>query len=261
MNPLNPDDCTVDASRMDGPPLALCRTDTVEASATYISALGLIAHEMRSPGSIVSGYLRLLQQDSDGLSARQRKMVDDAGRACGRMLALLQEIGELASLERMTPVPAPMGVQVFDLCDEALKNMSVEGESGPAPRFMCPERDRSATVNGNAAWLKRAFGALMAATAREHLAEALECHGFVVDANESQQAVIAFGPRDLSFKPEDLMARRDEFDRWRGGTGLSLPIACRIIEAHGGIVWSPAGTQSRTSVWTLPIANALGPRS
>jgi signal transduction histidine kinase len=216
---------------------------------------------MRSPGSIVSGYLRLLQQDSDGLSARQRKMVDEAGRACGRMLALLQEIGELASLESMAPVPAPMGVQIFDLCDEALKSVSVEAENGPAPAFTCHERDRQATVDGNAAWLKRAFGALMAATAREHRAEPLECHAFVVDTNDCQQAVVAFGPRDLSFKQEDLMARRETFDRWRGGTGLSLPIACRIIEAHGGSVWSPAGAQSRASVWTLPIATALGPRS
>lgn len=220
--------------------------------------LGLVAHELRSPASIVSGYLRLLQQDCDGLSSRQRRMVDQAGSACGRMLGLLQEMGELAALEGTEPLPAPMGVQVFDVCDEALK--SVQTEDGPAPVFICHESDRPTVVDGNAAWLKRAFSALMSATAREHRMNPLQCHGFVVGGAESQHAVMAFGPRGLSDDRTDLIAHREAFDRWRGGTGLSVPIACRMIEAHGGSVWSPGGPRSRASVWMLPVATSLCPR-
>lgn len=226
--------------------------------ATYVSTLGLVAHELRSPASIVSGYLRLLQQESDGLSPRQRKMVDEAGRACGRMLGLLQEMGELASLEGTDPVPSPRGVQVFAVCDEALK--SVQTEDGAVPVFICHESDRATLVDGDAAWLKRAFSALMVATVREHRTDPLECHGFVVGGGESPHAVMAFGPRGFSDDREDLMAHRETYDRWRGGTGLSLPIACRMIEAHGGGVWSPEGPGSRASVWTLPVATSLYPR-
>jgi hypothetical protein len=74
---------------------------------------------MRSPTSIVSGYLRLLQQDSDGLSA--------------------QEIGELASLEGTVLVPSSTAVQVFDLCGDALKSLSAEAENGTTPVFRCHE--------------------------------------------------------------------------------------------------------------------------
>jgi signal transduction histidine kinase len=213
---------------------------------------------MRSPASIVSGYLRLLQQDSDGLSARQRRMVDEAGRACGRMLTLLQEIGELTSIEGTVLVPSTTAVQVFDLCRDALKSLSSEAENGTTPVFTCHEPGRSATVDGNAAWLKRAFVALMAAIAREHRAEALECHGFIGDG-DCPRAVIAFGPCGI-FNRDSLLAHRATFDRWRGGTGLSVPIACRIVEVHGGTVWSPPGADSRAVVCALPIAGASGSR-
>ena len=34
---------------------------------------------------------------------------------------------------------------------------------------------------------------------------------------------------------------RELFDEWRGGSGLILPIARRIIEAHGGRIWGAPG--------------------
>jgi K+-sensing histidine kinase KdpD len=261
MHPLVREKCTRNASHASGASLAAGIAANVESPSTpYISALGLVAHEMRSPASIVSGYLRLLQQDSDGLSARQRRMVDEAGGACGRMLMLLQEIGELASLEGTVLVPSPAAVQVFDVCGDALKSLSADGENGLTPVFTCHEAHGSATVDGHAAWLKRAFVALMAATAREHRAEALECHGFVGDEDGCPRAVISFGPRGVFSSRDHLIAHRDTFDRWRGGTGQSVPIACRIVEAHGGTVWSPPGADSRAAVWALPIARASGSR-
>ncbi len=39
--------------------------------------------------------------------------------------------------------------------------------------------------------------------------------------------------------------RRERFDEWRGGSGLILPIARRIIEAHGGRIWgAPDGRKA-----------------
>jgi signal transduction histidine kinase len=43
------------------------------------------------------------------------------------------------------------------------------------------------------------------------------------------------------------------FDRWRGGTGLSLPIACRIIEAHRGALWALPGGSRGACALALPL--------
>ena len=59
---------------------------------------------------------------------------------------------------------------------------------------------------------------------------------------------------------------RELFDEWRGGVGLILPVARRIIEAHGGRIWGAPGgrkagariqlasSQSRSFQSGLPLA-------
>jgi signal transduction histidine kinase len=225
------------------------------------NTLSLIVHELRSPASVVSGYLRLLLQlDVDRLTDQQRRMLEQTAGACGRLLQIIQELGDLAGLESGSPVGAPLGVPVFSLCEHVVKSAG-HAREGPVPIFTCAAADRSAVVNGDSESLKRAFGALIAATAREHGAEPLECHGFVSDDHGSPYAVMAVGRQGLAAKREDIVANRGTLDRWRGGMGLSVPIACRIIEAHGGSVWAPVSAESRGgSAWSLPIAAPASPK-
>ena len=53
-----------------------------------------------------------------------------------------------------------------------------------------------------------------------------------------------------SASPTDLAT----FDEWRGGNGLSLPLARRVIEAHHGRVWAPAQGPRSAAVVVLPSA-------
>jgi signal transduction histidine kinase len=43
------------------------------------------------------------------------------------------------------------------------------------------------------------------------------------------------------------------FDEWRGGVGLSLAVARRVIEGHGGQIWSPVADAKAGAVLALPL--------
>jgi signal transduction histidine kinase len=79
----------------------------------YAHLLSLAAHEVRTPASVVGGYLRMLQKDTESpLSERQQKMVDEAFKACTRLVALFAEQSEVGKLDNNT---APLKAERFDL--------------------------------------------------------------------------------------------------------------------------------------------------
>ena len=50
--------------------------------------MSLAVHELRTPVTVVSGYLRMLLRDQAGpLTDKQRKMVEEADRSCTRSIA------------------------------------------------------------------------------------------------------------------------------------------------------------------------------
>src|SRR5438034_3071099 len=80
---------------------------------TFPRALALAVHEFRTPVTVVSGYLRMLLKEQGGpLTEKQRKMLEEAERSCGRIGALVAEMSELGKLEGGELAVAR---QVFDL--------------------------------------------------------------------------------------------------------------------------------------------------
>ena len=61
---------------------------------SYPKLISLAVHELRSPASVISGYLRMLQRDTDApLNDRQRKMVEEAENR-GRLVALIAALSD-----------------------------------------------------------------------------------------------------------------------------------------------------------------------
>src|ERR1044071_7421858 len=75
--------------------------------------MSLAVHELRTPCTVVSGYLRMLLREQGGpLSDKQRKMLEEAERSCSRIAALVAEMSELGKLEGGD---LPLSIQEFDL--------------------------------------------------------------------------------------------------------------------------------------------------
>jgi signal transduction histidine kinase len=68
------------------------------------------------------------------------------------------------------------------------------------------------------------------------------------DGQESAILIVADEPNvQSSYGAEPVL-----FDEKRGGLGLALPIARRIIERHHGRLWSPAGSRA-IAIISLPV--------
>jgi signal transduction histidine kinase len=209
----------------------------------------LIAHELRSPASVVAGYLRLLLKE-DNTSDRARQMTEAADRSCARVLALVRELGELASLSNGNGAVAT-GVPLFSLCAEIVADSAAGSET--ASIFCCAPEDRDTLVPGEALKLKQVLVSLMYATQRERGTRPLGVYGFVSREPAVPEAVVAFGDPGGMEAAEVLSRREHPFDRWRGGIGLSMPIAFRIVESSGGQLWSLSPLSRAACALSLPV--------
>jgi signal transduction histidine kinase len=220
---------------------------------SYPALLSLAVHEFRTPVSVVGGYLRMLQRDDDPpMSERQRRMVDEAEKSCARLVTLIAELSEIGKLDGGTIAIAKQPVDLFPLVAEVAEHVHEARERDV--RLMIRGEPDGARVDGDAARLRSTFDAIFRAILREKAGpstvvaerrrETLDgrvCAVVVVADDGSVQAAYD-GPAGV-------------FDERRGGMGLALPLARRVVQQHGGRIWSPASEPlSRTAaIVAIPI--------
>ena len=86
----------------------------------YPPLLSLAVHEFRTPASVVGGYLRMLQSDQDPpMSERQQRMIDQAAQSCERLVAIVAELSEIATLDSGNLALAQQPLDFFALIEDA----------------------------------------------------------------------------------------------------------------------------------------------
>ena len=219
-------------------------------------AMSLAVHELRTPVTVVAGYLRMLLREQAGpVTEKQRKMLEEAERSCGRLGALVAEMSDLGKLEGRELAMARHDVDLAALLAELASGMH-EGEDRGV-RLEVRGVDQPVVVTGDRMRLATALNALMHSALRERGEPGVivaQCSTFDATADGSY-AVIAIGDESvLPALASGATASSPRFDEWRGGLGMALPVARRVIEAHGGALWSADGAQTRAaSALRLPL--------
>jgi signal transduction histidine kinase len=209
----------------------------VQPKDSYPQLISLAVHEFRGPTGVVSGYLRMLQHDiDDPLSPRQRKMIEEAAKSCAKLAAIVEELSEVGKLDDGRVSLAQRPLDAFRLVDEvaALVHEARDREV----HFEVRGPSTGATMSGDAKRLRNAFDAIFRAIVREKPRHATVVAERRIEKIDGRAAAILIVAEEASVQAAYDRAP-GPFDEERGGVGLALPLARRVIEGHGGRLWAP----------------------
>lgn len=216
--------------------------------------VSLAVHEFRTPMTVVAGYIRMLLKDRAGpLSDQQRRLLEEAEKSCARLSALLAEMSELGTLEGGTApfnfsrvdLRAVLRAAVAELPDMPDREIRVDVDIG----------DGVAGIQADPVRLKTALTSVLQGLRRELVTSArLLVRETTRPHNGRAASWIVIGDEEHATVLRDAdPAMLASFDEWRGGCGLSLAIARRVINAHGGALWSPADGAKAAAVIMVPL--------
>lgn len=216
--------------------------------------LSLAVHEFRTPITVAAGYLRMVLKERAGpITEQQRRLLEEAEKSCARLSALVAEMSELSALEGGNAALKPGTLDLAevlkdvveampDLPDDRVIGVVVDGAGGPM------------SLRGDGTRLRAALSSILVALRRE----VIDSDRLCVRVNGSGEAWhIAIGvPSKIDATSAADPSSLETFDEWRGGTGLSLAIARRIIGQHGGALRASPGDERAGAVVLLPRAGS-----
>lgn len=215
--------------------------------------LSLTVHELRTPMTVVGGYIRMLLKDRAGpVTDDQRRLLEEAEKSCAKLSGLVSEISELSHLEAGTLTFNRRAIDARAALRRAADQVPPAADHDVA--IVIEVADGAAMVQGDPQRLGQAFIALFVALRRELLTSdrliVREHHGASSDAARTLELRIGDEETLAAF---DNPSERPVFDEWRGGVGLSLAVARRILDAHGGRLQGVPDGRKAGAVVTLPL--------
>lgn len=190
---------------------------------TLPTLLSLASHELRGPTGVVRGYLRLLEQDAT-LGDRPRRVMSEMTRATDRLAALLDELSELAHLKDGRIKLSLRSMSVRSVLNQAVQAVELPDNFETDLDVVAPTDIR---MRVDEARLRAVFSTLVVTFARAQSGSAS------IDLRLSKHRTsvqVVVQPRTLG--RGTVVEQPVDFKR--GGTGMQLPIADAVVQAHGG---------------------------
>jgi signal transduction histidine kinase len=192
--------------------------------------LALTAHELRQPLGPLTGYLRTVAQIGP-LTDDQQQLIRKVESLCGRLTKLVKELDALAALEEGT---AKFNRGTLDL-GKVISDAIASLPDAAAVRLEA----QSVPIVGDAARLRSAFIAVLAALLRQLVVPELVVRMQAGEYGAGSARIGMAAPAALDELMQTELDSLVPFDEWEGGMDLVVPIARRVLNAHGAALLAP----------------------
>ncbi|GER22829.1 two-component sensor histidine kinase [Zafaria cholistanensis] len=223
--------------------------------------VGDASHELRTPLAAIRGYSELVAA-TEHLSDDGRRSLDRVVEQSRRMGSLVENLLLLARLDEGKK-PSFGEVDLVPLVADAVRDLSV---SAPGHVWRLDLPGAPVPVHGDGPQLARVLDNLLS-NARKHTRDGTTVEAALRRSADGREAVLTVADNGEGIDPEFLPRVFERFaraDKARSGsdgtTGLGLPIARAIVEAHNGSL-RVASRPGRTAFEVhLPLATPAPPR-
>jgi two-component system phosphate regulon sensor histidine kinase PhoR len=191
------------------------------------------SHELRSPLTVISGYLETLAQDS-ALDPDLQGPIAEMRRQAERMTAIIRDLLELSRLEESDVFVGGEPIEIAALMALLRKDVLARAVH---PREVRVRVDSPAQLNGDEPEIHSAFSNLVDNAAKYTPAEGSLEMRWWVDEDGGHFAVTDTG---MGIPPEHIPRLTERFyrvdpgrSRSTGGSGLGLAIVKHVLQRHG----------------------------
>jgi signal transduction histidine kinase len=223
-----------------------------------------ISHDLRSPISSIMGFLDFLKKGVAGvLNERQKEMVESMLRSAGRLLAMVNNILDVARLDSQAVQVKLARASLAGLAGRAIETLNAIAQRRGISVELQAEEEFSVDVD--AEQIERVFANLISNALKFSPDDARIVVSLRHDEERIEASVEDQGPGIPAQYLERVFEKFEQVPGTRhGGTGLGLTICRRFVEAHGGRIWAESapgkGARFRFTIPKSPFRERIDVR-
>ncbi|MEX0877499.1 MAG: HAMP domain-containing sensor histidine kinase, partial [Candidatus Spechtbacterales bacterium] len=222
--------------------------------------LSIASHQLRTPVSILKGYLSMLREGSFGkLSEKQLAVISKAYRSNEGMLALINDFLNLSRAEKGTLEYSFLSTDIVEMVDEIVinlktsaqaKNIEINWKKPEKPLYVEMDENKISQVVSNlidnAIKYTPNEGGVSVRIAQEDI--------------HNKKVRVYVKDNGIGIDPGEIDSIFESFQRGnRGkrenatGTGLGLYVAKMIVEGHNGRIWAESEGEEEGSTFIVEL--------
>ncbi len=219
--------------------------------------MATLSHELRTPLAAIKGYATaLLLEEVDWTDEKRREFLQLIDEACDNLQTMISDILDSALIDTGHLVIEPQPVRLPSLAREVAEEIQRRTD---LHRLVVDFPPDFPIVDCDPHRIRQIIHNIL-----DNAIKYSPNGGLVVTRGEvrATTVVISIADQGVGIVPEDLIPLFEKYFRVKSptgyhvpGTGLGLPVARALVEAHGGRIWAESKVgQGTTLYFSLPRA-------